>query len=174
MTSNHHFYDITLTIWHPIHCICVMTSTVLISHQMYLWDLIHYIWRHHMHCKRHHIHYICNITATVSVSSHPHFWWYHFCMFDITPTIYITLYTLHKASHPHLWHHTTLFMTSHSLYSWHHSHDIWHCIHRICVITTTLLMISDQLFLWHHTYFMYDILCTIHIITSTLYELTPL
>ena len=65
-------------------------------------------------------------------------------------------------------------MTSHALYSWPHSHYIWQCIHRICVITTTLLMISDQQFVWHHPLFMYDIWCTIHIVTSTLYTLTPL
>ena len=71
-----------------------------------------------------------------------------------------------------LWHHTTLFMTSHALYLWHHSHYMWNCIHPICVITTTLLMISDQLYVWHHTHFMYDILCTVHNVTSTLFDFT--
>ena len=70
----HHIHSI----WHRIHCICVITSTVLlISHQLYLWDLIRYIWWHDIHCIWHHIHYICIITATVSSSSHPLFWWYH-------------------------------------------------------------------------------------------------
>ena len=72
-----------------------------------------------------------------------------------------------------LWHHTTLFMTSHALYLWHHSHYIWHCIHCICIITTTLSMISDQLHVWHHTHFMYDILCTVYNVTSTLFDFTP-
>ena len=59
-------------IWHRIHTISVITSNLLmISHQLYLRDLIHYIWWHHIHCIQQHIHYICNITDTVSVS-HTH------------------------------------------------------------------------------------------------------
>ena len=71
-----------------------------------------------------------------------------------------------------LWHHTTLFMTSHALYLWYHSHYIWHWIHHICVTTTILLMISDQLYVSHHTHFMYAILWTVHNITSTLFDFT--
>ena len=67
-----------------------------------------------------------------------------------------------------LWHHTTLFMTSHALYSWHHFHYILYSIHCFCVITTPLFMISRQLYVWRHTHFIYDILCTIHNVTSTL------
>ena len=48
-------------------------------------------------------------------------------------------------------------MTSHAVYSWHHSQNIWHCIHCISVTTTTLFMISGQLPVWHHTHFIYDI-----------------
>ena len=33
-----------------------ITSTVLISHQLYLWYLICYIWWHHIHCIQQHIH----------------------------------------------------------------------------------------------------------------------
>ena len=41
-------------IWHLVHCICVITSTVLfISHQMYFWDHIRYSSQHHIHCIRH-------------------------------------------------------------------------------------------------------------------------
>ena len=74
-------------IWHRIHCICVITSTVLmIPHQLYIWVLLRYIRRHHIHCIRRHIHYIFNITATVSVSATP---------------------TLSMLSHPlYVWHHT--------------------------------------------------------------------
>ena len=117
-------------VWHCIHCICVLTSTVLMmSHQLYLCNLIRYIWWHHIHCKRHHIHYICNITTTVSGSSHPFFRWYHtLCMYDITPTVCITSYMLYKASHPH-------FMTSH---------------HIICDSTCTVLMTSPPRYLTLH------------------------
>ena len=75
-------------IWHLIQGISVITSTVLmISHQLYLWDLIRYIWRPCIHCIQHHIHYICKIIATVSVS-HPLYPWYqtHY-MFNIRYTI---------------------------------------------------------------------------------------
>ena len=60
-------------------------------------------------------------------------------------------------------------MTSHALYSCHQSHDISHCIHSFCVLTTPLSRISEQLYVWHHTHFIYDILGTIHYITSTLW-----
>ena len=76
-------------IWHRIKTISVTTSTVLmISHQLYLWDLIMYICQHHMHCIQQHIHYICTITATVPVS---HMHTFH----DITPFIYMTLHSLY-------------------------------------------------------------------------------
>ena len=60
-------------------------------------------------------------------------------------------------------------MTSHALYSCHHSHNILHCMHSICVLTIPLSMIYEQLYIWHHTRFIYDILCTIHNVTSTLW-----
>ena len=37
-------------ILHCINVISVTTSTVLIPHQLYLWDLILYMWWHHIHC----------------------------------------------------------------------------------------------------------------------------
>ena len=51
-------------LWHPTHyilhridAISVTTSTLLmISQQMYLWDLILYISQHHVHCIQQHIH----------------------------------------------------------------------------------------------------------------------
>ena len=76
-------------IWHRIDAISVTTSTVLmISHQLYLRDLILYICRHHILCIQEHIHYICTITATVPVS-HTHY--FH----DITPYVYMTLHPLY-------------------------------------------------------------------------------
>ena len=75
-------------IWHRIDAISVTTSTLLmISHQIYLWDLILYICRHHIHCIQKHIHYFCTITDTVPVS-HTH----SFC--GITPFVYMTLHPL--------------------------------------------------------------------------------
>ena len=40
-------------IWHLVHCICVITSTVLmISHQLWFWDHIRYSSQHKIHCIR--------------------------------------------------------------------------------------------------------------------------
>ena len=76
-------------IWHRIDAISVTTSTLLmISHQLYLWDLILYICRHHIHCIQQYIHCICSITATVPV--------YHTHRFhDITSFVYVTLHPLY-------------------------------------------------------------------------------
>ena len=113
-------------IWHRVNALSVTTCTLLmISHQLYLWDLILYICRHLIHCIQKLNHYICTITATGPVS--------HTCTFhDITLFVYMTLHALYVEHqilyiryHIHsLWHHATLFMTSHALYSCHHSHDI--------------------------------------------------
>ena len=73
-------------------------------------------------------------------------------------------------NHIHIvWHHTTLFMTSHALCSWYHSHYIWNGIQHMCVIPATPLMVSDQLYVWHHTHLMYAILCTLQNVISTLW-----
>ena len=150
-------------IWHSIEAISVTASTLLmISHQLYLWDLILYICQHHIHCIQQHIHYICTMTATVPVS-HTH------SFHDITAFVYMTLNplyltsdTLYKVSHPQFMssHHIiyditfTVFMSSipryltlHPQYLCHHTHsknDLW----------TTVCMTSHPLYIWylrHHT-----------------------
>ena len=84
----HFLWYHTHYIWQRIDSISVTTSTLLmISHQMYLWDLILYIWRHHIHCIQQDIQYICNITATVPVS-HTH------SFHDIIRFVYMTLHPL--------------------------------------------------------------------------------
>ena len=76
-------------IWHLILAISVITFTLLmISDQLNLRDLIHYIWWHHIHCIQQHIHYICSMTATVSVS-HTH------SFHDMTPFVCMTLQPLY-------------------------------------------------------------------------------
>ena len=115
--SHHTYY-----IWYHVHCICVITSTVLmISHQMYFWDHILYNSRQHIHCIRNDSLWICVITPTRSMTSHPFYAWHHtHCIFvittsplishpllyDIKPTIYVTSYRLYITSHP-------LLMSSH-------------------------------------------------------------
>ena len=115
------FWHHTHYIWHCVHCICAITSTVLmISHQMYLWDHIHYNSWHHIFCIRHVSHCICAITATCLMIS-------QLCMYDIKPTIGIS-YSLYKASHSH-------FMISH---------------HIMYDITCTVFMKSLPLYLTLH------------------------
>ena len=83
-------------IWPRIDAISVTTSTLLmISHQLYLWDLILYICRHHIHCIQQYIPYIfpsqplclC-LTPTVSMISHTLYIWHctHY-MFNIRYSI---------------------------------------------------------------------------------------
>ena len=73
-------------IWHCINAISVTTSTLLmISHQIYLWDLILYICWHHIHCIQKLIHYIVPsqplylcLTHALSMISHSLYIWH--CM----------------------------------------------------------------------------------------------
>ena len=81
---NHTHY-----IWPRIKAISVTTSTLLmISHQLYLWDLVLYICWDHSHCIKQRIHYICTITVTVPLS-HTH------SFHDITHFVYRTLHPLY-------------------------------------------------------------------------------
>ena len=96
-----------------------------------------------------------SITATIPVS-HTH------SFHDITPFVYMTLHTLyvyHQILYimyhiHHLWHHSTLFMTSNALYSCYHSHDIYP--QYLCPdnpttydLWTTVCMTSHPLYIWH-------------------------
>ena len=45
-----------------------------------------------------------------------------------------------------LWHHETVFMTSHPHSSWHHTHCIQHDIHSTCDITATVTMTRHLLY----------------------------
>ena len=121
-------------IWHCAHCICVITSTVLmISHKLYFWDHICYNSRHHIPCiwhdsncmswqslhSWHQIPYIwhhlqglwhlvpIHVTSQpLSVSSHPLYRQHHnHSLYDITLSICVASFALYKTSHPH-------FMTS--------------------------------------------------------------
>ena len=161
-------------LWHHTHyifqridAISVTISTVLmISHQLSLWDLILYICWHHIHCIQKHIHYICTITATVPVSHIQSFHditpfvWYHTKIYDISPTIFDTTATASVWSHQLYWCH-------HKTYG---SHYIWHTydiIHSVYHISFTLYDINPQ-YLWHHKHCIHDIRSPLYDITSTL------
>ena len=184
------FYDIippilwhhTHYIWHRIDAISVTTSTVLmISHQLYLWDLIVYICWNDIHCIQQHNHYICTITATVPVS-HSHF--FH----DNTPFVYMTSQPLYLIPQPlHMSGHTCAIdaiikimeiiplgthMTLYTLYITSHS-PFMTSILSIYDITNSAFMTSHLLYMTSHTlfrtshHFMYDIKSTGSDLTST-------
>ena len=107
-------------IWHRIDDISVTTSTLLmISHQLYLWDLICYICRHHIHCIQQHIYFTCTITATVHTLhymkfrlydiNHQYLGHHKHCIHDIKSPIYDITSTIYYISSP-------IPVTSQSLY----------------------------------------------------------
>ena len=88
MKSNHHFYDITPTIFY------IVSMLFLSPHPLYWWYHTNSIYEISsstyadvisLYCIQQPIHYVCTITATVPVS-HTH------TFHDITPFVYMTLY----------------------------------------------------------------------------------
>ena len=91
-------------IWHCAHCICVITSTVLmISHKLYFWDHICYNSRHHI--------IVYDMTATVChhntafmtsdslhMTSPPGFMTSRSHTFDITATMFVNTCQLYLTS----------------------------------------------------------------------------
>ena len=115
------------------------------------------------------------------MTSHPY-------MYDITPIIFMTSYTIYIIS-------LILLSWQHNNYTWHFTHYIWHQSHCISVMTPSVLMTSQQVFksshlayIWHHTHLheitlkIYDINAQylwhhnhcIHDIMSPLYEITSM
>ena len=111
----------TQYIWPRTDSISVTTSTLLmISHQLYLWDLILYVSTSYSLYTITYSLYLYN-HSHCSCVSHPLFPRYHtFCIYDIAPTICLTSDTLYKVSHtqfmtsPHIFYDITgtVFMTS--------------------------------------------------------------
>ena len=137
MTSSHHFYDITPTIFD------ILSAVAVSSHPLYWWYHTNWIFEISSAMYEDIIFIVYDITAQ-NVCHHTHsFNGITTFVCRISQPLYIISYTLYKAPRPH---HTTLFMRSHALCSWHHCHYIWNDIHCICVITSTPVMVSDQLF----------------------------
>ena len=83
-------------------------------------------------------------------------------MYDIKSTVSVLTSTITVSSHPsYRWHHShymsgstcSISVTSYPLYLWHNIHYVWH---------------QNTLCLWPHTRYMCDILCTADDITSIL------
>ena len=144
----------------------------------------HPVWGQHIHLTCHITATICVITPTVSTRSHPLFLWHH---------------TLHMCGIICIIQHITASISDLKPPFWgHHTHDIRHRVHCICVITPPLSMnhshyvyditssICDTfcpLYLWHrtncvwhhnalcwlhHTWHMYDIIWTTEHVPTTL------
>ena len=152
LTSNNCIHDIISTLfltWHPLyttwhtlylwldsHCNYDKTPTMFLtlyslymtSHMVNEWKHIDSIW-HDTHC-------ICLI-RTID-------WWHHtLCMYEITPTAYMTPYAFYMTSHPLLLttHHClylmayTLFMTSYVLYMMSPILCVW--LHKLYICLET-------------------------------------
>ena len=153
------FWHNTHYILHCIDAISVTISTLLmISHQIYLWDLILYICWHHIHWIQQHIHYIFFHHSHCTCVSSPLFQWYHtLCIYDTAHSICLTSDTLYKVSHPsfmtscHIIYDITFtvfmsslpqYLTLHPQYLWPHNpstYDLW----------TTVCISSHTFYIWH-------------------------
>ena len=126
---------------------------------------------------------ICMTSYEFYVTSQPLFMTSQDSIHDITFTLFMTSHTLY------LWHHShcnyaktrTMFLTLYAVYmtsqlvnEWQHNDCIWHDTQCICVIKPTWLMTSHPMYLWNHTHCMYDTIGTLYEITSTLNDNTPL
>ena len=146
-TSHHFMYDIKSTIsdlmstvsvsshplyrWYHNHYMYDITSSIHeTSYPLYLWHHTHYVWHHNPVCWWHHTRHMYDIICTTE---------------DVTST---------------LSHQTTVFMTSHLLQAWYHTHSIRQYTHAIFVITTSPLISHP---------FLYDIKPTICVTSYALY-----
>ena len=138
-----------LYLCHHTHPIDDITATIcMISHPVYLW---------------HPINYIYNIIPTMYDGT-------ILCVDETTPGICMTSFELQKMSHP-------LFHTNHSIYAvtstsgmtsyslYQTSHTLYLCHHNLSTDITPSLVS-------HQTHYMSDIICTIYNITSTPYFIT--
>ena len=131
-------HDITFSLWHQL-------SSFMTSQPLHSWHQISYIW-HHIHDLWHFIPYTCDITATLSETSHP--------LCEYISTIYEIKHTVLRRYNHYIWPHTLHI-----------------CIY---VITPTLSEIQHTLYVWYHTYYMYGTICSIYEITPMLYDITAL
>ena len=131
---------------HLFHCICVITPTLSMLHNqymyditsricetfcpLYLWHRTHYVWPHKPVCWLHHFRHMYDIICATE---------------DVSST---------------LSHQATIFMNSHPLQAWHHIPCIRHRTNCIFVITASPL-VSHQL--------LYDITLSVSVISYALY-----
>ena len=161
MKSNNNFYEITPTIFNIVSMLFFSPHTLywwMISHQIYLWHLILYIWTsYQFYCIQQPIHCVCTITASVPLS-HPHFQWYHtLCIYDIAPNICLSSDTLYKVSHAqfmtsrHIIYDIrgVVFMSSLPRYLTLHPEFLSALNHSKYDLWMTVCMTSHPLYIWH-------------------------
>ena len=156
-------YDILCTANDIISTLSHQTTEFMRSHPLQAW--------HHNPCIIHHTQCIIVITTSPLIS-HPLF-------YDITPTFCVRSYSLNISWHPILMSsHYCIDDITNSIYETissmratytlnmrHHRHYLGHHIHCIDNITSTLFMISHSPYVWHS-------LCYTRI-TSSLFHLKP-
>ena len=104
---------------------------------------------------------MCGIVCSIQIS-HPHFLTSNHHLEDITPTILDIV--------------STVSVSSHLLYWWYHSHNMYDITSSLCAPFCPLYLWHRTLCVWqhntvcwlHHTRHMYDIICATEYVTSTL------
>ena len=144
---------------HVVHCICVITPTLLrISQPLYVWYHIQYMW---------------DILSTILMTSFP------LCMTS-QPWVMITPHLAYVWHHLHYRRcHIHSITLSHNLYdfistSGMTSHPLYQTSHQLYLCDQNLSTANTLNFEWHHTHYMCDVICIIYNIISTAYVITLL
>ena len=160
MTSNHHVYVITATIFdivstlsvssHPLYwwyhknCISVITSAIVNKIISIVYDMTATVW-HHNHCF-HDIRFptyhitsrIYDISSPIAVTSQTLCLWIHVTIFNIKHTVlrqYTNIYEITTSIGVSVW--------SHTLYWWYNTQ---------CMIWDLLYLWKNMHYIWHLTH----------------------
>ena len=162
----HSFWYHTM-LWHPTHCIHVITPRIPVITSTVAGPLLIVYWLYHTY-------YICDIKPTICITSHEFYvtliltltlyditilysWLHIHSLHDSIPTLsditYCTLATLQPL---YLWQDTSyvydIILNIYDIaivHEWQYNHSIHHHTHCICVIQPTRLMISQTMYVWN-------------------------
>ena len=115
-------YDITpLDVWHHIQYIYDIISKIYgITHTAFMKTQLLFLRSHPPYLTSQPLHLCCHTSSIDAITT---------VMEVITLGTRMISYTLYIMSHSHLWHQSSVVMTSQPLHSWHHISYIWHHIH---------------------------------------------
>ena len=166
MTSNHHVYVITATIFdivstlsvssHPLYwwyhknCISVITSAIVNKIISIVYDMTATVW-HHNHCF-HDIRFptyhitsrIYDISSPIAVTSQTLCLWIHVTIFNIKHTVlrqYTNIYEITTS--------IGVSVCSHTLYRWYNTHCIYDMAPTIFINNHTVKR-QDNQYIWNH------------------------